>query len=151
MDWGTLVIDAGETTRRIRALKGGSEVKIVALTTSLFAEQREEILSAGVDDIVQKPYQSQQLLDCLSRQLGVRYAYPPATTAARTESEHLLTPAALAGLPALLRQELASALAGMDIEYLEQLIRQIEAQDAVLGKRLRLHTAQFEAAPATKT
>jgi two-component system sensor histidine kinase/response regulator len=144
MDWGTLVIDAGETTRRIRALKGGREVKIVALTTALFAGQREEILSAGVDDIIQKPCQSEQLFACLARQLGVRYASPPATAATGGESEHLLTPAALAGLPAILRQELASALAGMDIEYLEQLIRQIEAQDTVLGERLRQHAAQLD-------
>jgi two-component system sensor histidine kinase/response regulator len=146
MDWGTLVIDGGETTRRIRALKGGREVKIVALTTSLFAGQREEIFSAGVDDILQQPCPNAQLFACLSRLLGVRYAYPPDTSTQRAESEQLLTPAALAGLPAMLRQELASALAGMDIDYLEQLIRQIEEQDAVLGKRLRQHAAELDPA-----
>ena len=57
MDWRMPVMDGLEATRRIRALDGGREVKIVALSASVFKEEREQVLAAGVDDFVPKPIQ----------------------------------------------------------------------------------------------
>ena len=48
--------------RRIRELEGGREVKIVAVTASAFASQREEVLAAGFDDFLRKPYRSRRNL-----------------------------------------------------------------------------------------
>jgi CheY-like chemotaxis protein len=60
MDRRMPVMDGLEATRRIRALPGGEAVKIVALTASVFAEQRGEMLAAGMDDILHKPFQPRQ-------------------------------------------------------------------------------------------
>jgi len=49
---------------------GGREVKIVAVTASAFTEQRDEMLAAGMDDFVRKPYRASELYECLGRQLG---------------------------------------------------------------------------------
>ncbi|MEB3179782.1 MAG: response regulator [Nostocaceae cyanobacterium] len=48
---------------------------IIALTASTFEEQKEEILAAGFDDFLRKPFDEQVLLDTMTKYLGVRYIY----------------------------------------------------------------------------
>ncbi len=69
------VMDGVEATRRIRQLPGGKEVKIVAVTAPAFMEQRQELLNAGMDDFVRKPYRFDEIYDSLARQVGVKYLY----------------------------------------------------------------------------
>ena len=45
------------------------------MTASAFIEQRSELLNAGMDDFVRKPYRSHEIYECLSKQLGLRYVY----------------------------------------------------------------------------
>ena len=71
MDWRMPVMDGLEATRRIRALEGGTEVKIAAVTASVFTSEREGMLRAGVDDFVRKPYRRSEILDCIARHLGI--------------------------------------------------------------------------------
>jgi CheY-like chemotaxis protein len=68
-------ISGGEAARHIRELQGGREVKIAGLTASAFASEREEVLAAGMDDFVRKPYRPDKICDCMARQLGVRYRH----------------------------------------------------------------------------
>jgi len=94
MDRQMPVMDGEEATRRIRRLPGGDKVRIVAITASAFKEERQEMFDAGMDDVVAKPYRFDEIYDCLTRQLGVRYIFadhrestvppvdcPPATSA----------------------------------------------------------------------
>ncbi|GEM_PF-1217691 len=62
-----------EVTRRIRKLPGGRNTVIVALTASVFKEQRAEVLAAGCDDFVSKPFQEGEIMEAIARHLGVRY------------------------------------------------------------------------------
>ena len=61
MDRRMPVMDGIEATQRIRALPGGKDVKIVAVTASAFMEQRDEMLVAGMDNFVRKPYRLSEL------------------------------------------------------------------------------------------
>ena len=70
MDRRMPVMDGVEATRRIRALPDGQAVKIVAVTASAFKEQRQEMLDAGMDDFVRKPYRFHEIYDCMAKQLG---------------------------------------------------------------------------------
>jgi CheY-like chemotaxis protein len=148
MDRRMPVLDGLEATRRIRALEGGQEIKIVALTASVFAEQRGEMLAAGMDDVLHKPFRPTEIFECLERQLGVRYAYrESATPASPALSEAALNPAALAALPADLRRELADALVALDTERIGALIGQVEERDAALGQLLRRYADNFDFGP----
>lgn len=92
------VMDGLETTRQIRArektgIKGSntqdnfesheirplfpstSHTVIVALTASAFEERRGEILAAGSDDFVRKPFQEAIIFEKIAQYLGVRYVY----------------------------------------------------------------------------
>ncbi|HTY98447.1 MAG TPA: response regulator, partial [Rhodocyclaceae bacterium] len=75
MDRRMPVMDGLEATRRIRSLPDGGKVKIVAVTASAFKDQQDEMLAAGMDDFVRKPYRFGEIYDCLARQLGLKYIY----------------------------------------------------------------------------
>jgi len=75
MDRRLPAMDGLNVTRCIRGMDGGSGVKIVGLSASVFVSEREEMLAAGLDDFVRKPYLPREILDCMGRQLGVRYKY----------------------------------------------------------------------------
>ena len=141
-------MDGLEATRRIRALPGGQEVKIVALTASVFAEQRGEMLAAGMDDILHKPFRPKEIFGCLSRHLDLRYLRRErAALSDAGLSETPMDPAALAALPADLRRELADALAILDTERIDALIGRVAERDAALGQTLRRHADDFDYAP----
>ena len=69
------VMNGLEATKRIRKLPGGSNVKIVAVTASAFAEQEQELREAGIDDYVRKPFRLEKIYHCLERQLGLKWTY----------------------------------------------------------------------------
>jgi CheY-like chemotaxis protein len=47
----------------------------VGLTASVFTQQVNEVLAAGCDDFVRKPFQFEEIYDCMARHLGVKYRY----------------------------------------------------------------------------
>jgi PAS domain S-box-containing protein len=141
-------MDGLEATRRIRALPGGEAVKIVALTASVFAEQRGEMLAAGMDDILHKPFQPRELFNCLERLLGVRYVRRErAALSDAGLSETTIDQVALAVLPEDLRRDLADALTILDPGRIDALIGRVAERDAALGQALRRHADNFAYGP----
>jgi PAS domain S-box-containing protein len=136
MDRRMPVVDGMEATRRIRQLPGGEAVKIVAVTASAFLEQRQELLDAGMDDVVRKPYRFHEIYDCLPKQLGIKYVYQAASPALVETAHIVLTPAMLAMLPAATREELKAALKSLRSERISAVIRQAGDVDAELGRAL---------------
>ncbi len=123
MDRRMPVMDGIDATRRIRELPGGAEVKIVAVTASAFVDERDEMLAAGMDEFVRKPYRFDDIYECLKRQLGVQYRY--ADVPAEGEAV-LLTGNMLSLLPEALREELAAALESLEIDRINAVIGQIK-------------------------
>ncbi len=76
MDWRMPVMDGTEATRRIRALPDGGDVKIIAVTASVFGEQRQELFKAGMNAFLRKPFRFHEIYDCMAQQLGVQYLLP---------------------------------------------------------------------------
>ncbi len=71
------VMDGFEAVRQIRAKEGKTQQRtvIIALTASIFEERKGEIIAAGCDDFVRKPFYEQILFDKMACYLGVRYIY----------------------------------------------------------------------------
>lgn len=143
MDLRLPIMGGLEAAREIRALEGGRQVKIVALTASAFARQREEVLAAGLDDFVRKPYRRGEIFDCMARHLGVRYSYKEAVRTSPPDPAVALEPEALATLPEQLRNELADALVRLDAGPISEVIVRVSEQDARLGVALASCAKRF--------
>jgi signal transduction histidine kinase/DNA-binding NarL/FixJ family response regulator len=141
MDLRLPVIGGLEAVRRIRELDFGREVKIVAISASAFAHQRDELLAAGFNDFVLKPCRRDQIFDCIARQLGVRYLYGEAAPA--KEPASALCQQALAALPEELRRELMKAVISLDTDYIAAAIGRVSEHDGALGKALERQAARF--------
>jgi signal transduction histidine kinase/ActR/RegA family two-component response regulator len=73
MDIRMPVMDGLEAARRIKATEAGRRTKIIAVTAHALEEERTEILAAGCDDFIRKPYQVTEIFECLTKHLGVSY------------------------------------------------------------------------------
>jgi CheY-like chemotaxis protein len=61
-----------QATGALRALPGGADVPILALTAQAMAGDRERILDAGCDDYLSKPVAPRQLRASVTRLLAAR-------------------------------------------------------------------------------
>jgi CheY-like chemotaxis protein len=157
MDLRLPVMGGLEAARRIREFEGGQEVRIVAVTASAFASQREEVLAAGIDDFLRKPYRPREVFDCMTRHLGVRFLYRARTQAAAGDLPVTLRPEDLAALPAVLRNELETAVISLDPERIATLICRVSERNASLASVLAgladqlAYTAIFDALESCKS
>ncbi len=113
-------MDGYEATRQIRALPGGAQVKIVALTASVFEEDRAATMAAGCDGMVAKPIDEDRLFGLMEQLLGLRYRYAQAGnrhTAPNDESDFSLVSSDLL-------QQLKMAADALNVEQLQQLVQQ---------------------------
>ncbi|MCK9396685.1 MAG: ATP-binding protein [Methylobacter sp.] len=149
MDRRMPIMDGIAATQRIRALPDGDKVKIVAVTASIFAKQRQEFLNSGIDDIVGKPYRDAEIFDCMAKHLGVRFIYDEPVKDQNATGQ-LLNEQRLKRLPEALLAELQQATMSLDIEQSLAVIEQIRAIDAPLADALVERINQFDFEAVTK-
>lgn len=139
MDMRMPVMDGYAATRAIRALPGGRDVPIVALTASAFAEDRAAILEAGCDDVLIKPVEPGQLFACMRRLLPIEFEFealaPTPTPCA--------APVNLSRLPPAMRQRLAQAALILDAETVRAVARECEAEYPEIAAFLRAEVEQY--------
>jgi PAS domain S-box-containing protein len=126
MDLRMPVMDGYEATRQIRAQPQGDETVILALTASVFEDERPQAIAAGCDDFIRKPFREEELFAKMAHYLGVRYRYesidpissPEATPADLTAALLLID-----RMPAEWRSQLHQAATQVDAE---QILRSID-------------------------
>ncbi len=146
MDMRMPVMDGYEATRRIRALPGGKEVKILALTASAFKEQEEKILAVGCDAVLHKPYNESTIFTAMEKQLGLHYVYEESSELLDQTSFSELALDDLQGLSEeWLEQFLTSAYSG-DVDTMLALTSTLAAEHAGTKAKLNhcIHEFQFQ-------
>ena len=141
MDRQMPVMDGLQAMKNIRELPGGQDVKIVAVTASAFNEQRLEMLNAGMDDFVRKPYRFSEIYECLTKQLGVQFIYSGIPV---SEEAVELTADSLSMLPGDLRDELVGALESLDSDRITKVVEQVAVFDIKLKKSLTSFINNFD-------
>ncbi|WP_199321139.1 PAS domain S-box protein [Microcoleus sp. FACHB-831] len=160
MDIKMPVMDGYEATRQIKARErqlasGDLEINslensstqgaiaktvIIALTASAFEEERVNILSAGCDDFISKPFRESVLFDKMAQHLGVRYLfeeenYPPLSQPATIPRQ--LIPEDISVMPTEWIAQLHQAVLCANDEEILKLIEQIPSPEASLAYALK--------------
>src|SRR5581483_7042366 len=138
LDIGLPGMSGLEVATHIRELPGGREAKIVALTASVFEEQREAVLAVGVDDFVRKPARPGTVFERMAKLLGVRYVQSTSTDMSIAGSGRREL-AAVEGLPEELKSQLLQAVLLLDKEGIADAIRLVSEIDPELGRELTRH------------
>jgi signal transduction histidine kinase len=129
----------------VAASSSPSQTIIIALTASAFEERRGEILAAGCDDFVRKPFPEQLIFAKMAEYLGVRYVYEdlPQSTLAYSRKRYYasekpvkLLLQQLAQMPQTWLAQLYQAANEVDEELVAQLIEQIPESYTPLAKAL---------------
>jgi CheY-like chemotaxis protein len=144
MDFRMPVMNGLEAIRQIRALAGGRDPKIIAVTASAMDENRQGLLGIGADDFIAKPIQEVELFQKIHAHLGVEYVYAEESAAAAPEEAAELTPDSLAGWPQDLIGPMREAVMTADLDQLLAKIREVEARDPRIAQGLRRLAEGFQ-------
>ncbi|PSB34128.1 CHASE4 domain-containing protein [Stenomitos frigidus] len=157
MDIRMPVLDGYEATKRIKAARDRLSYPspiIIALTGSVFEEDRKIALAAGCSDFVRKPFQTEIIFDKMAEFLGVCYVYAETETDKKiTEvsqsylSDHSpvtpLTTADLAVMPLDWLDQLHQAASRANTKRLLTLIEQIPSSNAHMATTLTHMVEEF--------
>ena len=124
MDMRMPVLDGCAAASQIRSLPGGQSVKIVALTSSAFADDQQQVLDAGCDDLASKPISEDELFAVMAKLLGLQYRYAEAES---PQGAPAVAPMHLSGLQTELIVQLQDAANALDIEAVRNAIQQVVA------------------------
>ena len=149
MDIQMPVLDGYAATRQIRAQAARGESPtpgvfptpiIIALTASVFEEERAQTMAEGCDDFVRKPFQQAEICAVLEKHLGLRFVY------AETENENREVSASLSdfSISSEWSAEMQEAAIQGDIEWMMTLVEQIRMQAPPLAEQLRAWIDKFE-------
>jgi signal transduction histidine kinase/CheY-like chemotaxis protein len=136
-------------TARIRALDGGGAVRIVGLSASAFAHEQKDVLAAGMDDFLRKPFRREEIFDVMARQLGIRYSYGQEQRV-RGADPCLLFQGDLSTLPQELRDDLANAVLRLESMHIREVIDRVAQHDSQLGEVLSRAAERLEYTPILK-
>ena len=137
MDIRIPVMSGLEATRRIRESDAGANTRIVALTAHALEEERREILDAGCDDFIRKPYRDTEIFEALAKHLGVRFLYAEKQGPAAATREDELDVAQLRKLPSDFIRKLREAAVLLDDQNCLKVAGMISNYNHELGERLR--------------
>ena len=146
MDMRMPVMDGYEATRQIKAQVQGQATAIIALTASVFDEEKSLVLSAGCDDFIRKPFQQAVIVDKLVQHLGVGFIYAqPETVSVNADSREVDLPIdSLGSMPSGWRDRVYRAATQADRQTLLQLIEAVPPAQGSVRQALHSWITNFQ-------
>jgi signal transduction histidine kinase/DNA-binding NarL/FixJ family response regulator len=80
MDIRMPVMDGKEAAKIIKSSEGGASTIIAALSAHVLGQERDDILMAGCDDYVGKPFRENEIFEVMAKHLGLEYIYSDDTS-----------------------------------------------------------------------
>jgi CheY-like chemotaxis protein len=139
-------MDGYEATRRLKSTEAGRAASVIAITASAFDDSRKQVMAAGMNAYLRKPFRREELYAVLGESLGLRYVFADAADKAPGQPPKTppLTPESLAGLPRELIRAMDQAVAEGDMTRLMGLIARVEKIDSRVARGLRALANRFE-------
>ncbi|MEJ5311341.1 MAG: PAS domain S-box protein [Anaerolineae bacterium] len=148
MDIRMPVMDGYAATQHIKATPEGANTVIVALTASALEEDRQTSLAMGCDDYLRKPVRAIEVFEMVAQHLPVRYVYAdhiaPDNKLETVMATFVLTPQALAALPAAWRAEVRAAALRARGDLVQDLITQIQTEHPAVATSLSQLVDEFQ-------
>ncbi|NEO88693.1 MAG: response regulator, partial [Spirulina sp. SIO3F2] len=135
-----------EAVRQIKAIDPKTPTAIVALTASAFEEERQDILAAGCNGFIRKPFQPIDIVTEIAAHLDVRYVYAQPETDIAIEAESTvvqLTPETLAVLPTQWRRRFYKAVEMGDDHRCFELLKQVSDEHRAIAEAIAEQVEEF--------
>jgi signal transduction histidine kinase/CheY-like chemotaxis protein len=155
MDMRMPLLDGYEATRQIRTREAEQQsqgelaqlTKIIALTASVFEEERTAILAAGCDDLIHKPFQEEVIFERMAHHLGLTYQYVEKVTEAIAQVDSMVKSALESEHFKVMPQDwivaLHQATLQVDADAILELVKQIPASDVLLAMQIKDLTKRY--------
>lgn len=145
MDMQMPVMDGHEAMRRIKAMPGGKETPVIAVSASAMEESRAAALASGADGFIRKPFRPEEIFEELRRFTGVEYIYEQVKTGASTgdTASVVLSKENIETLPEELRAAMYDAVSAARMDEFLALTERAGEQDPAMGDALRELAEQF--------
>jgi len=124
--------DGAETTRILRATSPGDTLTIIGISASVFENEQNRFLDAGIDAFIAKPIQRHVLYDELARHAGVRFITEEVEPAMVKETEK----PGLGKMPAEWLKAFSLALSRGNVTRIRHLGEEAREFDPVLSAHL---------------
>ncbi len=143
MDLRMPVMDGFTTIKLIREKPQSQDTIIIALTASVFNEEKDQVLKIGCDDFIGKPCQQKELFDKIAQHLGVKYIYKELGIPPKKSSDETLSVEALSVMSPQWLEQMYQAAYYLDTDVMTELIAQIPESEARLSKALTVTINNF--------
>ncbi|MGK0290221.1 MAG: signal transduction histidine kinase/FixJ family two-component response regulator [bacterium] len=145
MDMRMPVMNGYEATKKIKASLQDQNTVVIALTASVFEEDRGTIFESGCDDFLQKPFKEQDLLNKMTQHLGAQFQYEEEPQEEKIfPKQELLKYKNIQDLPPNWLNQLIQAAKMADSELIYELIDQIQNNHQNLATTLKQLEEQFQ-------
>jgi len=134
-------MDGIQVTQQIKD-SDSRETIIIAVTASIFEEDRVRVLEAGCDDFVRKPFTEQEIFNMMAKHLGLVYVYDEPETHSKPHKS--LSADDLAILPKAWIEKLNQAANRGRVQPLQDLISQIETEYPWIAESLLLLIDEYQ-------
>ncbi len=136
LDWRMPLLDGVELTKAIRAQPGIVQPRIIMLSANAFNEDRQEALSAGVDDFMGKPIDMEVLYRMIERHIGIHLQREKEKNDTTDVNLQPVSDEDLRGLSAATVQEFTDALRELNPAKIAIVMTLISAEAPQLAARL---------------
>jgi CheY-like chemotaxis protein len=147
MDMRMPVLDGYEATRQIKARDRDQKTIIIALTASVFEEEKATVLAAGCDGFLRKPFREAEIFETLAHFLDIEYVYgesltdPPRLDSGKNDT---LMKESLGNLPRDWVEEFLRSIRLADFATAERAIASLQPYHPVVAATLKNSLDNFD-------
>ena len=120
---------------------------IIAVTASVFEEDRASVMAIGCDDIVIKPFRVNAIVEMLQKHLGVKFSYAademPAEKIDLENGETVLSATAISELPAEIVERFKVSVESLDMDKVLNIIEEIRGHNQPLADVLQTLAEEY--------
>lgn len=151
MDMRMPVMNGYEATRNIRKEANNEEVVIIALTASAFEHERRDVLRAGCNDYMSKPFRNEELFAKMERHLDINFIFEENNDDFEDLDETQMSLSmSLSLLDENIREQLKRAVTAYSLEKVTHVVQQIAQKDERLADTIMQLAKDFDFAKIQK-